>query len=142
MEQEGVAANQRKTASRKKKPAKPRLAAKNARVRVKKQRLFHALVNHHQMEIMKDQCSLYPTNAWIYGNVKSGNKKNGWLIDFEFVGEVLMRSQKAFTVVNRDTEEPRLSAKALRALEQEQLYYKNAMQQKDGVEVESEAPKR
>ena len=133
---DGAIVNQKAKNSRKKRIPELRLTTKS-RVRIKKQRLFHALVQPDQIARMKANCSEFPTNAWIYGDVKSGNKKMGWLVNFEFVGEVLMRSRKAFTVVNRSLEEPRLSAKAILNLAEEDLDASNA--QKDTVEVHSEA---
>ena len=133
---EGSILNKQSKNSRRKKVAELRLTTKS-HVRIKKQRLFHALVKLNQVALMKEYCSEFPTNEWIYGDVNSGNKKAGWLVNFEFVGKVLMRSRKAFTVVNRNVEEPRLSAKAIQSLVLEDLDAGNA--QKDTVEVDSEA---
>lgn len=128
------------TKSRKKTPKKKAPGARlkpGARVRIKKLRLYHSLVNDEQVQTLKTQYKDFPSNAWLYGTVMPGaSKKRGWSINFEFVGPVLMKSRKAFVIIDENAEEPRLPQKVLNQLvfEEQDL----AQTVKDVLEMESE----
>ena len=65
-----------------------------------------------QRNLLPDS-TLIPSGAWIYGDLKKGSKATGWIINFQFVGDVMMKDRKAFVVVQQGTDEPLLSQKLL-----------------------------
>ena len=121
--------------AKKTKTKQPRIKT-GSRIRIKKIRLFHAIREQEKREEFRSLSSEWPHNAWIYGTIKSGSQGKGWLIEFDFIGRVLIKDRKAFTAVQKGTEEPRLPPKAVLAQQQAEAGIDEAM--KDDVELKSE----
>lgn len=111
----------RKKKGKKPKVAQPRLTVKS-RVRITKRRLYHGIVDHQRASLLQKRTEHLAQNCWIYGTVSCGSKSEGWTIDFEFAGRILIRDRNAFVVVKKGGDEPRYSAKALQQLEDDSYY--------------------